>query len=394
VQLIVDGALDGQTEHELGARLGVSARHLRRLFGDHLGLTPDHLARSRRAHFARRLLDDTDLTIADVAFASGFGSIRQLNRACQEVFRAAPGELRARRRVRDRLVADGGLALRLPFQPPLDWDAMLSYFAARAIAGVEHVEGDTYRRTVLIDGDPGVLELSPSGPDHLLLRAHLPHWEGLIHVVQRARRIFNLDADVESATWQLDTDPVIGPFMRKRPGLRPPGTWDPFETGVRAIVGQQVSVVGAGTITGRIVSRHGTPVPGLQPLGLTHLFPSPSTLATADLNDLGLTSSRAAAIQAFTQAVTDQAVPLDRGSSLEKLVESVTAIPGLGPWTAHYLALRLGEPDAFPATDLGVRRSLSRAVGQPVDVRQAEEMARRWQPWRAYAATLLWLGVA
>jgi AraC family transcriptional regulator of adaptative response / DNA-3-methyladenine glycosylase II len=394
VQLIVDGALDGQTEHELGARLGVSARHLRRLFGDHLGLTPDHLARSRRAHFARRLLDDTDLTIADVAFASGFGSIRQLNRACQEVFRAAPGELRARRRVRDRLVADGGLALRLPFQPPLDWDAMLSYFAARAIAGVEHVEGDTYRRTVLIDGDPGVLELSPSGPDHLLLRAHLPHWEGLIHVVQRARRIFNLDADVESATWQLDTDPVIGPFMRKRPGLRPPGTWDPFETGVRAIVGQQVSVVGAGTITGRIVSRHGTPVPGLQPLGLTHLFPSPSTLATADLNDFGLTSSRAAAIQAFAQAVTDQAVPLDRGSSLEKLVESVTAIPGLGPWTAHYLALRLGEPDAFPATDLGVRRSLSRAVGQPVDVRQAEEMARRWQPWRAYAATLLWLGVA
>jgi 3-methyladenine DNA glycosylase/8-oxoguanine DNA glycosylase len=182
--------------------------------------------------------------------------------------------------------------------------------------------------------------------------------------------------------------------MRKRPGVRPPGTWDPFETGVRAIVGQQVSVVGAGTITGRIVARHGTPVPGLQPLGLTHLFPSPSTLATADLNDLGLTSSRAAAIKAFARAVTDQAVPLDRGSSLDQLVESVTAIPGLGPWTAHYLALRLGEPDAFPATDLGVRRSLSRAVGQPVDVRQGEEMARRWQPWRAYAATHLWLGVA
>src|SRR5262249_45020083 len=196
VQLILDGALDGNTEHALGARLGVSARHLRRLFAEHLGVTPDHLARSCRAHFARRLLDETDFTITEIAFAAGFGSVRQLNRVCREVFRAAPHELRARRRGSDRLVADGGLVLRLPFQPPLNWDAMLGYFDARAIAGVERVTVNTYRRTVVIDGDPGVLELSPGGPDHLLLRAHLPHWEGLIHVVQRARRVFNLDADV------------------------------------------------------------------------------------------------------------------------------------------------------------------------------------------------------
>src|SRR5262249_36365157 len=161
VQLIPDGALDGKTEHDLGARLGVSARHLRRLFGEHLGVTPDHLARSCRAHFARRLLDDTDFTITEVAFAAGFGSVRQLNPGWREGVRAAPHELRARRRVSDRLVADGGLVLRLPFQPPLDWGAMLRYFHARAIAGVEHVTGDTYRRTFVIDGDPGVLELSP-----------------------------------------------------------------------------------------------------------------------------------------------------------------------------------------------------------------------------------------
>jgi len=392
VRLILDGALDGRTEHHLAARLFVSARHLRRSFHDHLGVTPDQLARSARAHFARRLLDDTDLAIADVAFASGFGSVRQFNRACLEVFRATPRELRARRRAADRLVADGGLALRLPFQHPLDWDRMLGYLRARAIAGVESVSGRTYRRTIAIDGDPGVIELSPDGPDHLVLRAHLPHWEGLIHVAQRARRIFNLDADVEAATLALDPDPIIGPLVRARPGIRAPGTWDPFDTGVRAIVGQQVSVAGAGTITARIVERHGVPVPGLQPFGLTHLFPAPSTLATADLGGLGLTSARSAAINAFARAVADRAVPLDRGSRLDQLVESITSIRGLGPWTAQYVALRAGEPDAFPATDLGLRRSLSHAAGRPVASREAERVAEPWRPWRAHAAAHLWLG--
>jgi AraC family transcriptional regulator of adaptative response / DNA-3-methyladenine glycosylase II len=392
VQLILAGALDGRSEHQLGARLGISARHLRRLFGEHLGVTPDRLARSRRAHFARRLLDDTDLTVADIAFAAGFGSVRQLNRACREVFRAAPLELRARRRAGDRLVADGGLALRLAFRPPLDWDAMLGYFAARAIAGVEHVSGGVYRRTVAVDGDVGVLELSPGGPDHLVLRAHLPHWEGLIHLAQRARRIFNLDADVEAATGYLSPDPILGPLLRCRPGLRAPGAWDPFETGVRAIVGQQVSVAGASTLTARIVARHGTPVPGLRALGLTHRFPSPAALAGADLDGLGLTSSRAAAVNAFARAVSDDAVRLDRGSRLDELLASITAVPGLGPWTAQYLALRLGEPDAFPATDLGIRRSLTRAVGRPLASREAERLSAPWSPWRAHAAVHLWLG--
>src|SRR5438132_8881675 len=183
VQLILGGALDRGTEADLGRRLGVSARHLRRLFRAQLGVTPDALARSARAHFARRLLDETDATVTEVAFAAGFGSLRQFNRTCREVFRASPRELRARRRARDRLVADGGLVLRLPFEGPLDWDSLAAYFAARAIPGVEYVSGTTYRRTVVIAGDPGVLELVPGGDDHLLLRAHLPHWEDLIHLV-------------------------------------------------------------------------------------------------------------------------------------------------------------------------------------------------------------------
>ena len=389
VQMIIDGALDRATEAELGARLGVSPRHLRRLFAAHVGATPDQIARSRRTHFARRLLDDTDLTITDVAFASGFGSVRQLNRACQEIFRASPRDLRARRRVSDRLVADGGLLLRLPFAGPLDWDALLGYFEARAIPGVEQVAEGCYRRTIVVDGDPGVLELSLGGPDHLLLRAHLPHWEGLIHVVERARRIFALDAPVDEAEEHLRGDPVIGPLMATRPGRRVPGTWDPFETGVRAIIGQQVSVAGATTLTGRLVGRLGRPVPGLAQFGLGHTFPTPEELAGADLSGLGLTEARTAAIRGFALAVSSGAVRLDRSIGLDQLVSSITAVAGLGPWTANYIALRLGERDAFPTGDLGLRRSL--AAVAPGAGASIEELQGRWSPWRATAAIQLWL---
>ncbi len=390
VQLIVDGALDDGTEADLGARLGVSARHLRRLFGVHLGVTPDVLARSRRAHFARRLLDDTDLQVTDVAYAAGFGSVRQLNRACRDIFQAPPTELRARRRRTDRLVADGGLVLRLPFGGPLDWSAMLRYFADRAIPGVEAVAGDTYRRTIVVDGDPGVLEIGPGGADHLLLRAHLPHWEGLIHIVERARRIFSLDAPVEQAARHLSQDPALATLMQSRPGLRVPGAWDPFETGVRAILGQQVSVAGATTLTGRLVERLGARVPGLDAFGLGHTFPPPATIAKADLSGLGATGARIAAVQAFARAVDAGDVLLDRSVPLGQLVRSLTSLRGIGPWTAQYIALRLGEHDAFPAGDLGLRRAVAALYPPPpapVDV-----VAERWAPWRATAAAQLWLG--
>ncbi len=385
--MILDGALDGATEGELGGRLGVSGRHLRRLFVQHLGVTPDGLARSARTHFARRLLDDTDLPIVEVAFAAGFGSLRQLNRACRDVFRMSPSELRARRRVTDRLAADGGLLLRLPFSGPLDWPAMLDYFAARAIPGVESVSEEAYRRTIVVDGDPGVLELLPGSDDHLLLRAHLPHWRELIHLVERARRIANLDLDPDEPARRLGDDPIIGPLLRARPGIRAPGTWDPFETGVRAIIGQQITLPAANTIAGRLVERLGDRVGGLRQLGLTHTFPSPETVATADLSGLGMPQARTEAIRAFAEAVAGDAVRLDRSVSLDRLVASVTAIDGLGPWTAHYLALRLGERDAYPTTDLGLKRALARHAR----VKAPEVLAEGWRPWRALAATHLWL---
>ena len=402
VRMILDGALDEGTEVGLSSRLGTSGRHLRRLFTQHVGVTPDQLARSRRAHFARRLLDDTDLTVTQIAFASGFGSVRQLNRACRTVFRAAPGELRARRRRADRLVADGGLPVRLPFAGALDWPATLRYLGARAIPGVEAVDGAVYRRTIVVDDDPGVLELGPGDPDpssspsgaygegHLVLRVHLPHWEGLIHLVDRARRIAALDAPSTEAAAHLVTDPVLAPLVHARPGVRPVGTWDPFEAGVRVVLGQQVSMTAANAIAGRLVERLGDPVPGLAPFALHRTFPTPKAIVDGDLTGLGLTTARAAAVHAFAQAVVAGDVLLDRSVPLDHLVASITAIPGLGPWTAHAVALRLGERDAFPAGDAGLLRAYrSRAeaagVAAPLD-----ERARGWAPWRALAAAHLW----
>jgi AraC family transcriptional regulator, regulatory protein of adaptative response / DNA-3-methyladenine glycosylase II len=388
VGLILDGALDDATEAELGSRLGVSARHLRRLFVQHLGVTPGRLARSARTHFARRLLDDTDLTVLEIAHAVGFGSVRQLNRACREVFRMPPRELRARRRRSDRLVADGGLLLRLPFKGRLEWHPLLAYLAARAIPGVEHVAGEVYRRTIIVEGDPGVLELHPGAEDHLLMRAHLPRWRELIHIVQRARWIANLDLDLDEASAQLGDDPIAGPLVKARPGIRTPGSWDAFEIGVRAIIGQQVTVAAANTIAGRLVARLGTPVAGLGQFGLTHTFPAAETVARANLSGLGLTRARANAIRSFAEAVVAGELRLDRSLSLERLVASITAIEGLGPWTAHYLALRIGERDACPIGDLGLRRALD---GHRQKGERPEELAERWRPWRALAVTHLWL---
>jgi AraC family transcriptional regulator, regulatory protein of adaptative response / DNA-3-methyladenine glycosylase II len=389
VRLILNGALDGATEAELGARLGVSPRHLRRLFAETLGVTPDGLARSARAHFARRLLDDTDLSMLEIAHATGFGSVRQFNRACQKIFRASPRALRAKRRNADRLVADGGLPLRLSFLGPLDWDAVVRYLAAHAVPGVESIDLDAgmYRRTIEVNREAGLMELERGGDDHLRLTLHLPHWEELTHLVARARAIASLDLDLEEPGAHLRADSMIGPLLQGRPGLRPPGAWDAFEIGVRTIVGQHLSVAAANTFTGRLVEQTGMPAPGLEALGLTHLFPAAATLAEADLSRVGLTQARQAAIRAFACAVVEGRVRLDRSVGLDELIESITALEGLATETAQYLAFRLGEPDAFPAIDIGFRRALGRGAPR---LGSLEAQSVSWRPWRALAATHLW----
>jgi AraC family transcriptional regulator, regulatory protein of adaptative response / DNA-3-methyladenine glycosylase II len=334
VQLIIEGVLDTGTETSLGARLAVSPRHLRRVFNDHLGVTPDQLARSRRAHFARRLLDDTDLTVADVAFASGFASIRQFNRQMRAVFRASPSELRDRRRRTDRLAADGGLTMRLPFEPPLDWDAMAAFFASRAVPGVESVSGRVYRRTISLDGAPGVLEIHPGGADHLLLRTHLPYWEGLIHVAGRAGRMVGAD---------------VGPAVRA------PGAWGPFEAAVQAIIAQECCDPSeARRQLGAMVGQFGPRVAGLHQ-GLTHLFPSAEVLAAGDLADLDLPSATVKSLAALAEGVAVGKIVLDHGVRREDLMASLTTMTAIELATAHQIALRLGhrEPEHGKPADEG-----------------------------------------
>jgi AraC family transcriptional regulator, regulatory protein of adaptative response / DNA-3-methyladenine glycosylase II len=353
VQMIIYGALDdGGTEAALAERVGLSARHLRRLFHKHLGASPDQLARSRRAHFARRLLDDTDLTVVDIAFASGFGSLRQFNRTMREVFRASPTDLRDRRRRTDRLVTDGGLALRIPVLPGYDWDAVRAFLAVRAIPGVESVAGDTYRRTITVDGAPGLLEVSPGGPEHLLLHAHLPYWEDLIHVVQRVERLLGTDTDHSAGIAFLATDPVLGPLVRGRPGRAVPGAWDPFEIGMRAILGDDLEA---------FVTSLGTPVPGL-PAGLTHTFPEAVT--AADLAAAGIPDSEATPILALARS------------------DGFGALPDVDQDLRQQLAFRFGHREAFPHNDPSVAAALT-------DLGLGRADVERWRPWLSLAAVHL-----
>ena len=355
VQLIIAGVLDVGGEAELGLRLGMSSRHLRRLFREHLGTTPSQFARSRRAHFARRLLDDTDLDIAEIAFASGFGSLRQFNRSMTDVFRATPRELRDRRRRSDRLVADGGLLIRLPFRPPFDWPSVADLLAGRAVPGVESVIDGVYRRTISLDGLPGVLEISAGGADYLLFRAHLPYWEGLIHVVERAARIVGTLDDAAPGIAQLAADRHLGPLVAARPGLRVPGAWSGFEAAVSAIAGPEV---------GAIAAAFGEPVAGLGH-GLTHLFPSPHTLA----------SGGPTRVRAIAHAVATGELTLDHATDPADLIM-------FAPSAAHDITLRLGYRDAFAAADPRVRDALER-------LRIPVSRAAAWRPWRALATTHL-----
>ncbi|GAA4541775.1 AlkA N-terminal domain-containing protein [Amycolatopsis samaneae] len=376
VRMIIGGALDhGGTEAALAERVGLSARHLRRLFQQHLGASPDQLARSRRAHFARRLLDDSDLTVLDIAFASGFGSLRQFNRTMREVFHASPTDLRERRRKADRLVADGGLALRLPVLPGYDWDAARAFLAVRAVPGVESVAGEVYRRTVTVEGAPGLLEILPGGTDHLLLRAHLPYWEGLIHVVDRAGQLLGLDTDHTAAATALRGDADLGGLVRHRPGLAVPGAWSAFEIAARAVLSRGRE---AGEVTswlGRIARELGTPVPGL-PGGLSHLFPEPATVEAAGPARLGLPAREAAAIVAVAGAAHGEDTPLRYGARAEELV----GVAGLDTELAQLIAYRLGDGTAFPGGDPALAAAL-----EDLGITRED----RWRPWSALAATHL-----
>ena len=362
VLLISEGFLDRHTEEALATRVGYSTRQLRRLFHQIVGASPNFVARSRRAHFARRLLDETDLSVEAIGRAAGFAGTRQMNRVIQEIFHFTPTELRSRRSRKDRLATDGGLHLRVPYVRALDWTTLLDFFSLRAIPGVEQVSGGVYRRLTTTCGYPGVIEVSHSPEDEVLeVTAHLPTFNSIVDDVARIRWLFGLDQPAVPESFAHDSN--LAPMVSRHPGLRRPGAWDRFETAMRILVGQQVSVRAATTLAGRIVERYGEQFE-VDAFGLSRQFPGAATLASASLDGLGMPRSRMEMIKAFSQAVADGSLDLYDSDSLGALTATMQEIPGIGPWTAHLIAHRvMRKSDAFPASDLGLRIAVGRLIG-------------------------------
>ncbi len=385
LKLIEGGGPDEVAAGALAARLGIGERHLRRLFAEHVGVSPGAVARTRRLHFARKLIDETALPMAEVALCSGFASVRRFNEAMLDNFRRSPTELRRRA----KSVAPGPMRLKLPYRAPYDWEALLSFLRARAIPGVERVDENSWRRTVSVDGWSGVIAVEPiAGENALALSLSIPPGRTLIQIVERVTKMFDLDADPRAIGKQLEKDSLLKKSVAARPGLRVPGVWCGFEHAVRAILGQQVTVAHATALAGKIAAKFGAPLDGES--GLTHLFPPAVTLASADVASVGMPGARGRAIRALAEAVASGAIDFSGAQSREETLAALVALPGVGPWTAEYVAMRaLREPDAFPASDLGVRRALTKN-GRVPPVPEIERRAARWRPWRAYAAMHLW----
>ena len=389
LRLIRDGALDGGDVEQLAARLGIGGRQLRRLFDKHLGASPAAVARARRLHFARVLIDETDVAMTEIAFSAGFNSVRQFNHAVRLTFARSPRQLRARRLRPGPVRGSEGLTVRLAYRPPFDWPGLLRFLAGRATPGVEVVRDGTYQRTLAIDDAAGwfSVEAEP-GQAALRLCLHLPDCAAALPVVERVRRMFDLTADPSAVAAHLRRSTALRALVDAAPGLRVPGAWDPFELTVRAILGQQVTVKGATTLAGRLVAAFGRPVALGD--GLTHLFPTAAVLADADVAAMGMPRARAETVRALARAVADGSLVLDAPLGLDDALQRLCAVPGIGPWTAHYVAMRaFGEPDAFPAGDLGLRSALGNGAG-PLAEAAVVRAAEAWRPWRAYAALHLW----
>ncbi len=391
LKLVEQGFLAEQPLSALAARINLGERQLRRLFVERIGASPIAVHGTRRLLFAKQLLTETTLPITEVAHASGFGSVRRFNASFQAAYRMAPRDLRKRPGI-ETVANSESLVLRLAYRPPYDFTAMLDFLRGRALPGVEVVDHASYARVIGGNGLPaGWLRISQwQGELALRLELHGAKASQLPDIVGRLRRMFDLDADPDAIARVLRSDRRLTPLLRKRPGLRIPSGWDGFEISVRAILGQQVSVAAARTFAARIAQRFGETLEAQLAHGLTHVFPTPLQLAEADLSAIGLTRTRADAVRTVSRAVLAGVVDFRADRTLEDFVARWTALPGIGPWTAHYIALRaMGHPDAFPADDLVLQKALPND-GSRMSARALTAHAERWRPWRAYAVLQLW----
>jgi len=393
LRLISGGALDEGNVETLAERLGVTSRHLRRLFTTHLGASPLAVAHTQRLHFAKRLIDETTLPMNHIATAAGYRSIRRFNDAFQNTYGRSPRDLRKAGEESEQVGRTATLTVRLPYRPPFSWPALLTFFSTRATPGVEAVVADTYRRTLSNDGQHGVVEIRPDRRDGYLSLTLLGfNTNTLFETVQTTREVFDLDAPIAEIRAELGTDKTLKKILRYNPGVRVPGAWDGFELTVRAILGQQISVKAATTIAGRIAARYGEPLEtgdAVADPALNRVFPTPQRLMRARFNDIGIVRSRAGTIRRVAAAVASGEIVFDAAQDPEDFCTALKSIKGIGEWTAQYVAMRaLKNPDAFPGSDLG----LISAIAHPARVTPKELLTRAedWRPWRAYAAMLLW----
>jgi len=393
--LINEGALDGDSAsvEALADRLGIGGRHLRRLFAQHLGASPIAVAQTRRVLFAKQLIHETRMSMTGVALAAGFGSLRRFNEVFQELFHRPPRALR-RKTSSSRTSLDTGVTIRLRYRPPYDWDSMLDYLRARAIAGVEVVENGHYLRSVKIDGATGSVDVSHLPQlQSLSVTIRFPQVQALPAIVTRVRRLFDLGADIETIDTHLSRDPLLAPLVAQRPGLRAPGGWDGFELAMRAILGQQVSVAAGRRLAEQLVANYGEPVSkeyASHPK-LTHAFPTVERLASIESIAVGMPRARQLSLEALAKAAVEDPNLFRPFGTIEETVARLRKLRGVGEWTAQYIALRaFREPDAFPAADIGLLRGAAIIDGKQATSTTLLTRAESWRPWRAYAAQHLW----
>jgi AraC family transcriptional regulator, regulatory protein of adaptative response / DNA-3-methyladenine glycosylase II len=393
--LIENGALEDGNLDRLAERLGVGSRQLRRLFQEHLGASPLGVAQTRRVLLAKQLIHETQLPMAQIALAAGFGSVRRFNETFRHLYGRPPASLRQRSATL-RETEPHAVSLKLRFRPPYDWDAMIGFLAARAVPGVELVTAERYVRTIALGEHAGTVAVTRSDEDQLAVAVRFPKLSALPTILARVRRVFDLAADPQQIAAHLAGDPALAKLVAARPGLRVPGAWDGFELAIRAILGQQISVPAAVKLAGKLAALHGEPLDSnWASEGLTLTFPRPERLAQADLQGFGMPRARGRALSAMGAAAAADPDLFGPRQSLAEAIRALRALPGVGEWTAQYIAMRqLREPDALPAADIG----LMRALETPARVRPtpAELLARaeHWRPWRAYAAMHLWIGDA
>lgn len=391
LRMISETATEGLSLESLAPRLGMSSRHLRRLFNAELGATPKSVAQTERFAIARQLLLETQRPIAEIALASGFGSIRRFNAATRQAFGLTPSELRRRAGRENDTRSSAGFKLTLGYRPPYAWADMLDYFRARAVSGLEVVTNDTYKRAVTIGKTPGVIRVAcDASRNRLNIEFDLARPAVLSASVQQLRDLFDLTASPADIADHLGTDPLLKEVVRKHPGLRIPGCWSMFETTARAVIGQQVSVRAATTVLGRLVGRYGRRLPAADDDGLsgepTHIFPEAVDLIGDEFQSIGINRRRAETLARLARLFADDPDFVERSMEPDEARERLLAVKGIGPWTADYVALRaLRNPDAFPAADLGLIKAA--CVDGP---KTLARMAEAWRPWRGYAVVYLW----